>query len=208
MRKKTPIGRSRTKRSNSEDELRLLEQFERAFLIIDSAVTGAMISGTPPEAFNSLLSYLFLQYASQRAQDDEVVLQEWRSLRSTVWDDVLICALAFSNGFEGPVYRDGDLEELDFLREKCSLEAKALSEFEAKRYAKSGFPLIIWLQIRLAQAGRIPNHMREMATLVVWFKTQALGGKISDRMYAVARQNPPLLCESYLGVLNGSISGR
>jgi hypothetical protein len=50
--------------------------------------------------------------------------------------------------------------------------------------------------------------MAELATLIVWFKAQALERKITDRMYAVARQNPSLLCESYVAVLERSISGR
>ena len=205
MSKKTPQKRLRVKKSNSVMEIRTREWFEKTLLVVDSVVTGAMAAGMPPESFNSLLSYLFLHFASQRVSDHERLLERWTSPDCYIWQDVLCAARKFIDEFDGPLYQDRELEELDYLRNECAILPIELSEFEAKRHAKVAFPIIQWIRIRLAQIGGIPTLVAELAVLVVWFKTRALDGEIDDQAYYIVRQNPDGLFSAYRRAIEGSI---
>lgn len=207
MKKKASTKTSKGRRTKSSDKYLGQALLNRALSIIDSAVTGALIAGTPLEQLSSLLSHLFLYFASMRAENHEIAFRDWTQPDCDVWLQIHSLAEEYVEELPATIYGIGELNQLDYLRKECGVRPKRnLSEIEARQHAKKIYPLTRWLQMQLSAIDQITSTIVELAILVVWFKTQALDGEVDDQSFATAWQNPILVFQAYNEVLEDFIA--
>lgn len=198
MKKKTSPKTPKERRTTSGDRYLGQRLLDRALLLIDSAVTGALIAGSPPKQLSSLLSHLFLHFASMRAENHEKQFRDWTSPDCNVWLSVHTLAEEFVDGLPVYIFASSELKQLDYLRKECGVRPRRnLSETEERRHAKNIYPLARWLEMQLAEIEDISSAIVELAILVVWFKTQALDGEVDDQSFVTAWQNPILVFQAY-----------
>src|SRR5271155_1992172 len=103
--------------------MQTLQSFEQTLVLMDAAVTGAILGGVPPQMFELVLSQCFLRVAltNRNGSRPEQEISNWISREEHVWIPVLLQLAFFVNEFHGEVKDKGELHELDSLRRECQI---------------------------------------------------------------------------------------
>lgn len=199
--KRKSTSRERQSGSKRDEMSDLRESFEQTLLVVDATVTGAVIAGVAPQAFEAVLSYWFLHCAVGSRSRSKEVFQKWTSDLTLVWEPVLRCIMEFVNDFEGELDDCGELAELKYLQETCGVRKAELLELEERRHSKKAVEILEWLMNTLGADEKLLMVAVEMSFLVTWFKIAALAKDVEDDVYLIVRQYLPAVYRSYNEVM-------
>lgn len=199
-RSKASSGTKTLPRASQTQNTDLRESFEQTLSVLDSAVTGAILAGLPPKAFDATLSYTFLDIASHARNKSKLQFQKWTSSPRVIWQPVLDIALELAADASADDCDPVFIEELDYLRESGVFNGP-LSEIEEQRYNNQAVSIIHWAMNILGRDPRLLSISVEMALLVTWFKCSALWGETDDEIYAIVRVAIPEIFERYCPLL-------
>lgn len=169
----------------------LTAQFEEILSIVDSTVTGAVIGGVHPVAFEALLSIWFLRFALNRriGKTSDKHFDKWCDI-DRVWTPLLDRVMDFVDDFDGEIKATADCAELDFLRKECKIRDKKQTEIDKRRDGNRAIQTMEWLLFTFGKRVElIDESLVELAFLIVWFKLAVLLKQTDDETYLIIRQN-------------------
>lgn len=182
----------------------LTAQFEEILSIVDTTVTGAILGGVHPVAFEALLSIWFLRFAltGRIGKTSDKHFDKWCDV-DRVWTPVVSRVMDFVEDFDGEIKPTADYAELDFLRKECKIRDKKQAEIEERRDGKRAILTIEWLLFTFGKrAEPIDESLVELSFLIVWFKLAALLKQTDDESYLIVRQNWLSVQQAYSEVMD------
>ncbi|CAN5189924.1 hypothetical protein BH11CYA1_BH11CYA1_48740 [soil metagenome] len=182
----------------------LTAQFEEVLAIVDTTVTGAILGGVHPIAFEALLSIWFLRFAltGRIGKTSDKHFDKWCEI-DRVWTPVVSRVMDFVEDFEGVIKPTADCAELDYLRKECKIRDRKQSEIEKRRDGKRAIQTMEWLLFTFGKrAEPIDESLVELAYLVVWFKLAVLLKQTDDETYLIVRQNWLAVQHAYAEVMD------
>ncbi len=190
--------------SNIVATKQLTAQFEEILVIVDSTITGAILGGAHPVAFEALLSIWFLRFAlnGRIGRTSDKHFEKWCDI-DRVWTPVVSRVMDFVDDFDGEVKATADCAELNFLRKECKIRDKKQTEIGKRRDDNRAIQTMDWLLFIFGKrVESVDESHVELALLIVWFKLAALLKQTDDETYLIVRQNWLAVQQAYSEVMD------
>jgi hypothetical protein len=177
-------------------------EFDKAFAIIDSAVSAAIIAGIHPGAFEPEISFLFLKLAANAVPLSEQRLLRWMKDLDSSLTPVIDSVERFAASYDGYLQDLGEANEFDQLSGYVTdIDFFDMNELDRHRQAKQVDQVIEWISTVLPRCSEATDPDLEVAFLLEFLKLLALSGGIDREAYLTVKQSMPALCGIYRDAL-------
>ncbi len=175
--------------------------FDWAFAVIDGAVSGAILAGVHPYAFEPVLSFWFLRCAGTTRNKPEKVIESWLKDLDAAFDPILTRIAGFARSYRGDLSDCGEEKELEKLISASQSSRGIPSDLELRRQNRQAVAVIEWGLEVLSRKEKLPAYLVELALIVEYLKVAAMSEDVDESIYLVVKQSIPAVGQAYEDVL-------